>query len=91
MRSLAAHRVTIAWVVASALTLLSWWLRLEHDGGTVSASTAATIGVLAVALVKCRLILREFMGVRRAPPWLKLGTDVWLVGLWAAILSLYLG
>lgn len=90
MRSLAAHRVTIAWTIASALTLLSWWLRVEHDGADVSASTAATMGVLAVALVKCRLILREFMGVRRAPTWLKLGTDLWLVGMWAAILGLYL-
>jgi hypothetical protein len=87
---LSNHRVTIAWILASALTVLSLGLRVEHDGGAASANTAATIGVLAIALVKSRLVLREFMGVRNGPTWLKALTDLWLVGLWAAILGLYL-
>lgn len=85
-----ALRTSIVWLVLSALTIASWWLRVIHDHGALSASTAATVGVLAVALIKGRLIIREFMEVRSAPAWLGWATDGWLSVLWATILVMYL-
>lgn len=46
--------------------------------------------VLALAAVKCRLIIRTFMEVRGAPRWLQWATDGWLVTLIATVLVLYL-
>lgn len=86
----AAVRTSAVWLALSLLTLASWLLRVVHDRGALSASTAATVGVLAVAAVKGRLILREFMEVRSAPAWLGWATDAWLSVLWATILGMYL-
>jgi hypothetical protein len=49
-----------------------------------------TVGVLAIGLVKARLIIRHFMEVRTAPMWLRRFTDVWLIVLWGTILTIYL-
>jgi hypothetical protein len=46
--------------------------------------------VLAIALVKCRLVIRTFMEVRTAPTWLRRSTDLWLILFWGAVLALYL-
>lgn len=85
-----ARRTAIVWLALSALTIASWLLRVVHDKGALSASTAATIGVLAVAMIKGRLIIREFMEVREAPAWLGWATDGWLSVLWVTILVMYL-
>lgn len=54
------------------------------------ASVPITALVLALTLVKSRLIIRQFMEVRTAPRWLKLATDGWLVVLFGAIFTIYL-
>ena len=85
-----AVRTSVVWLALSVLTLASWWLRVIHDHGALTASTAATMGALGVALFKGRLIIREFMEVRSAPAWLGWATDGWLAVLWATILWMYL-
>ena len=90
MRMSEAARVTWTWLALSALTLLSWFLGTERTTGPWTASTAVTVGVLAIALVKARGIIRVFMEVRTAPRWLKLATDGWIAALWATVLVLYL-
>ena len=60
-------RLTTVWVVLSLLTVLSWGISsVVHHGHPVDASLAITVGVLAMALVKARLILRHFMEVSSA-------------------------
>jgi hypothetical protein len=84
-------RFTAVWVFLSGITILSWLLgRTAHDGGSVTANTPVTIGVLAIGCVKARLILQSFMEVRTAPRWLRLVTDTWLVVFWGAVLGIYL-
>ena len=80
-------RITWAWALLSALTVVSWVL-----AGTrrFSPSTAVTIAVLAIAAVKTRTVIRQFMEVRVAPRWLRRATDAWLAVLMAAIIGLYL-
>lgn len=46
-----------------------------------------TFVVLATALIKSRLIIREFMEVRNAPAWLGAATEVWLVVMFDALLA----
>jgi Prokaryotic Cytochrome C oxidase subunit IV len=84
-------RLTMVWAILSAVTIVSWWLgRTAHAGGHLVASVPVTVGILAIALFKCRLIIRQFMEVRSAPRWLKLFTDGWLLVFWGAVLALYL-
>jgi hypothetical protein len=91
MKAKLHDRLTYVWVMLSAITILSWWLgRTAHAGGHVVANTPVTIGVLAIALVKARLIMRQFMEVRTAPRWLLISTDAWLVIFFGAVLAIYL-
>ncbi len=86
----ARRTTTYVWVILSAITLVSWWLGPARAGEGIAASVPITIAVLAMGLIKARLIIRYFMEVRTAPPWLRLSTDAWLVALWGAVLAIYL-
>ena len=85
-----ARTTTYAWLVLSAITLVSWWLAPANSEGPPVPSVPITIAVLALGFVKGRMIIRYFMEVRSAPRWLKLSTDAWLVVLWAGILAIAL-
>ncbi|MBH0122487.1 cytochrome C oxidase subunit IV family protein [Rhodococcus sp. CX] len=82
--------ITVTWLVLTAVTIASWWLAPDHSPTAVGASAPITVLVLALAAVKCRLIIRTFMEVRGAPRWLQWATDGWLVTLIATVLVLYL-
>lgn len=84
----AAARTTAVWAGLSAITVVSWFLAPARHAEPVTASTAITIAVLTLALIKTRLIIGEFMEVRTAPVWLKLATDGWLVVLFGAIVAI---
>lgn len=79
-------RVTRVWLLLSAVTLVSAALAAA-DGFRLSA--LITAGVVVIAVVKARFILRDFMDVRTAPAWLRHGTDAWLAVLLAVFLVLY--
>ena len=87
----AARTTTYAWIILSAITIVSWWLAPPHDhGASATASVPITVVVVALAFIKGRMIIRYFMEVRTAPRWLKVTTDVWLAALWLGILAIYL-
>jgi hypothetical protein len=81
-------RITRVWLLLSVITLVSAWL---GSGGRPrdAPSTLVTAGVLAIAVVKARFVIRDFMEVRAAPAWLRYGTDGWLAALLAVFLILY--
>ena len=86
-----SRAITYAWILLSAITVLSWWLAPGHDhDGPATASVPITVAVVLLGFVKGRLIIRYFMEVRTAPRWLKAATDVWLTVLWLGILAIYL-
>lgn len=82
--------LTGTWLVLVAITVLSWWLAPGHTGGHVEPSIPITVTVIALAVIKSRLIIRNFMEVRTAPLWLRRATDSWLAVLWTAVLVIYL-
>ena len=90
MGLIGTKKVTYVWIILSAITILSWWLGTEHTGRALHSNVVITIAVLAMGLFKVRLIIRNFMEVRTAPPWLRHGTDAWLVALGATLLAIYL-
>ncbi len=85
-----ARTTTYVWLILSAITVISWWLAPGHSGGHATASAPITVAVVLLGFVKGRMIIRYFMEVRTAPPWLKMATDAWLIVLWTAILAVYL-
>lgn len=91
MKTILRDRLTWVWAALSAITVLSWWLaRHADDNGHFVASTAVTIGILAIGFVKARFILQSFMEVRTSPTWLRRFCDVWLILFWGAVLGIYL-
>jgi hypothetical protein len=82
--------ITYVWIISCAITILSWWLAPGHSREGAVASVPITVAVIALGLIKGRLIIRHFMEVRTAPRWLKVSTDAWLAILWLAVLGIYL-
>jgi hypothetical protein len=57
--------------------------------GAYRASSVVTTVAIALALVKARLIFREFMQVRNAPVLLCRLTDLWVAAIGAVLLGSY--
>jgi len=71
------------WLLLAAATVFSWWL------GSTSYNVLTTVFILLIAIVKCRLVIRNYMEVRFAPSWLQLTCDAWLVLNFGMISSFY--
>ena len=85
-------RLFIVWLILVSITLLYLWIDHSVDrSGALVASTAVTVAAIVLALVKVRIIMREFMEVRNAPPLLRRLTDFWVVLMAVALLGTYLG
>jgi cytochrome c oxidase subunit IV len=82
-------RLRVVWLALVAVTLLSWWIGSSHGQGELASSALVTYGVLAIAAIKVRVIVREFMEVRHAPPLLRRLTDGWTLLVIAALLAIY--
>jgi hypothetical protein len=84
-------RLLAAWLVLVAITVIYLWIdRSADDEGTLAASTIVTISAILLALAKVRIIMREFMDVRHAPPLLRLLTDLLVAVIGVSLLTSYL-
>lgn len=81
-------RLLVVWLVLALLTLAYLWIDHSLDG-PLRASAVVTTSVIVIALVKVRIIFREFMEVRQAPAVLCRLTDGWVVLMAAALLGSY--
>jgi uncharacterized membrane protein len=83
-------RLFITWLILTAITLLYFWIdRATNTDGVLTASTVVTVSAIFLALMKVRIIMREFMDVRAAPPVLRSFTDAWIVLMGLALLGTY--
>jgi hypothetical protein len=82
--------ITVAWLVLCAITIASWWLSPAHSAAPAVPSMPITLAVIALGIVKCRLVIRCYMEVNTAPRWLRLATDAWLIVFWFGVLTIYL-
>ena len=87
---MSTRRLRIAWLTVSLATL--GYLAIDYSvdrGGILRASTAVTVAAIVIALVKVRIIFREFMEVRQAPALLMRLADVWVVIMAVSLLGSY--
>lgn len=90
MRTKGNTRLLIVWAILTAMTLVYVWLdEAVYQNGTLKASTVVTVSAIAIALVKVRIIFREFMEVRHAPALLCRLTDGWVVLIGICLLGSY--
>jgi Prokaryotic Cytochrome C oxidase subunit IV len=83
-------RLLIVWLMLTAMTLAYVWIDHTADhNGTFTASTVVTVSAIVIALVKVRIIFREFMEVRHAPALLCRLTDTWVVLVGVCLLGSY--
>ncbi|ORB84020.1 hypothetical protein B1987_09650 [Mycobacterium kansasii] len=82
-------RLPAVWAVLAALTLSYLWLDHSVDGAPRS-SAAVTSSVIVIALIKVRIIFREFMEVRQSPAVLRRLTDACVLLVGAGLLGSYL-
>jgi hypothetical protein len=81
-------RLLVVWVVLALLTLGYLWI--DHSvGGSLRSNAVVTSSVIVIALIKVRIIFREFMEVRHAPVLLRRLTDVWVFVIAAGLFGSY--
>jgi hypothetical protein len=91
MRTPVDRRLLGVWALLVAITL--GFLGLDHAAGgrgVPSPATAVTLAAVGLALVKVRIIVRQFMEVRHAPPLLCRLTDLWVAVMAVALFGVYL-
>ncbi len=82
-------RLLIAWLALSAITIASLSVGSLDGQDAFRANIAITCAVIAIALIKVRIIFREFMEVRHAPVLLSRLTDAWLLITAVSLLGIY--
>lgn len=81
-------RLFVVWVILASLTVGYLWI--DHAaGGRLQSRAVVTSSVIVIALLKVRIIFREFMEVRTAPALLCRLTDAWVVIIAVALLGSY--
>ncbi len=78
------------WLILVAISLGYLWIDhvATHEGVPI-ASTVVTVFAICFALIKVRIIMREFMEVRSAPMALRRLTDFWVLLMAVALLGVY--
>ena len=76
-----AHR---AWLVLILATLVTWYL-----GEVGAAGTLSIVAMLAIAFVKGRLVILDFMELREAPRMWRVLLEGWLILVSGLILLAY--
>ena len=88
MKTTFNKRLLVVWVVLAAFTLSYLWI--DHSlSGSLRPSAVVTSSVIVIALIKVRIIFREFMEVRQAPVLLCRLTDAWVLLIAAGLLGSY--
>lgn len=83
-------RLLVVWLILTSMTLAYIWIdNTADENGTLRASTVVTVSAIVIALVKVRIIFREFMEVRHAPPLLCRLTDAWVLIIGTGLLGSY--
>lgn len=80
-------RLRVVWLALSAITILQLGVGSLDGQAALVRSSAITASAIVIALIKVRIILREFMGVRHAPVLLGRLTDLWVVVTGAILLG----
>lgn len=89
MNAVFKKRLLIVWLILSAITLVYLWVGSLDPARALRPSALVTTSAIVMALVKVRIIFREFMEVRHAPVLLCRLTDGWVVLMAVCLLGSY--
>ena len=89
MKAGVEKRLIAVWLLLSAITLAQLALGSVHGRTRLTANAAITSGAILIALIKVRIIFREFMEARHAPALLGRLTDLWVVFTGVTLLGCY--
>jgi hypothetical protein len=82
-------RLLAVWLALSAITLAQLGVGSVAGRDVLTSNAAVTAAAIVIALVKVRVILREFMEVRHAPRFLCRLTDLWVGFAGVSLLGAY--
>ncbi|AOE86763.1 cytochrome C oxidase subunit IV family protein [Pseudomonas sp. TCU-HL1] len=82
------ENVTAVWVLLLVITVGSWALG-THLLGESLGRILAPASILALALIKARLVILHFMEVRHAPAAIRQLCSAWLVVVFGGLLWFY--
>ncbi|GAB4008968.1 cytochrome C oxidase subunit IV family protein [Nocardioides ultimimeridianus] len=83
---LLSDRQTAVWLVLVLATALTAALGLEERG----SAKAVAVVLIAIGVVKLRLVAMHFMEVRRAPLALRLLIELYAAAVFASLAGIYL-
>jgi hypothetical protein len=83
-------RLIVIWLALSAITIMQLGIGSIDGRAALAGKSAIAASAIAIALIKVRIIIREFMEVRHAPVLLGRLTDLWVVLTGAILLGGYL-
>jgi hypothetical protein len=83
-------RLIVVWLALSAITITQLGVAALGVQDALEPSAAISAGAIGIALLKVRVIIREFMEVRHAPALLGRLTDLWVVFTGVSLLGSYL-
>jgi hypothetical protein len=79
----------LVWLALSAITLAQLGVGSLGERNPLTPNAAVTSSAIVIALIKVRVIVREFMEVRHAPVLLCRLTDLWMVLTGVSLLGSY--
>jgi hypothetical protein len=82
-------RLLVVWLVLSAITMAQLGVGSVDRQAALVPNAAITSSAIVMALVKVRIVFRQFMEVRHAPLLLGRLTDLWIVVTGAVLLGCY--
>ena len=82
-------RLLVVWLALCAITIASMVMGSTGGRGAHAVNAAITSSAIVIALVKVRIIFREFMEVRHAPVLLCRLTDAWVLLAAVSLLGAY--
>jgi hypothetical protein len=82
-------RLIVVLLVLSAITITQLGVGSLAGQDAPRPNAAITSGAIVIALIKVRIIIREFMEVRHAPILLRRLTDLWVVFAGVSLLGCY--
>ncbi|MBV8347855.1 MAG: cytochrome C oxidase subunit IV family protein [Mycolicibacterium sp.] len=89
MNALIKKRLLVVWLVLASITLVYLWVGSVDPASAVRPSAVVTSSAIVMALIKVRIIFREFMETRHAPVLLRRLTDGWVVLMAVCLLGSY--
>jgi cytochrome c oxidase subunit IV len=89
VNAVSEKRLLVVWLALSAITLVSLSMSLLDGADALTPNAVVASSAIVIALVKTRIIFREFMEVRHARVLLRRVTDAWLLVTAACLLGAY--